>query len=76
MDVGMQSIDSLRILVREVGNAIPVFPVSAFDETGTEDLIFFLLQTVRPLNRTQDASRTGQVDRADESMVHRRDLLV
>lgn len=48
MDAGMDAVDGLRALVRDVGDSLPVFPISARDKTGTDELVAYLFQLLRP----------------------------
>lgn len=50
MDTGIEAVNTLRALVRELGDSLPVFPVSAIDHSGTEDLVANLFDMVRPLS--------------------------
>lgn len=49
MDVGIEAVDGLRALIREVDDSLPVFPISAHDCTGTDGLVAHLFELVRPV---------------------------
>jgi GTPase len=70
MDVGMHSIASLRSLVHEVGNALPVFPLSGSEGTGTGDLVHFLVDTTQALGNpdTTDVGRERRTELAQSSL--------
>jgi GTPase len=48
MDTGMVAVTALRSLVHDLGDALPVFPISALDNTGTGLLMQHLFDKVRP----------------------------
>jgi GTPase len=62
MDVGIQSYDALRSLIKDVEDALPIFPISAKDNTGTADIAQFLVDTVH--SSRLDASERQLPDKA------------
>lgn len=56
MDVGMNSVDSLHRFIHEVGDFIPVFPVSAKDGTGVAPLVLHLIDLVQSVRDAKSPS--------------------
>lgn len=60
MDMGMDSVEGLRALVRDVGDSLPVFPISAQDKTGTDELVAHLFHALRRIERVTETD-TGDL---------------
>jgi GTPase len=56
MDIGIQSYDALRSLIKDIEDTLPIFPISAKDNAGTADIAQFLVDTVH-------SSRVGVSER-------------